>query len=264
MSVLEAENICKSFGEHTVIDDVSLAVEKGEVFSIIGPSGAGKSTFLRCINFLEIPDSGRVKLEGEVVCGDRSRHGAPRRKDLMALRREVGMVFQSFNLFPHMSILRNLTLPQRDVLGRSKEEAEGRARELLAMVGLEDKVDEFPRRCSGGQQQRAAIARALALEPSVLLFDEPTSSLDPELGIEVLRVMRNLANSGATMLVVTHELKFAREVSDKVVVMADGRVIESGEPSQIFESSEVERTRRFVNAVEGEIDWDGAREAYTS
>jgi polar amino acid transport system ATP-binding protein len=255
MPVIEANGICKSFGDHRVIDDVSLEVDKGEVLAIIGPSGAGKSTFLRCINFLEVPDQGCIKLDGSIVCRDRGRNGAPRRKDLIDLRRRVGMVFQAFNLFPHMSILKNVTLPQRDVLKRSKHDAEARARELLDLVGLNSKADEFPGRCSGGQQQRAAIARALALEPEVILFDEPTSALDPEVGIEVLRVMRKLADSGATMVIVTHELKFAREVSDKVVVMADGQIIESGEPAQVFERPAVERTRRFVNAVEGAIDW---------
>jgi len=248
-SVLKLEGVCKSFGEHRVVDDVSLDVAAHEVVSIIGPSGAGKSTLLRCINFLEPPTSGTVLLNENVVCEHRNRYGQPIRKELTQLRRVVGMVFQDFNLFPHLSVLKNLTLPQERVLGRSADESERRARELLDRMGLADKATQLPPRCSGGQQQRVAIARALVLDPQVMLFDEPTSSLDPELGAEVLSVMRSLADGGMTMLVVTHEMHFAREVSDTVVVMADGAVVESGKPEAIFAAPKVERTQRFLSAV---------------
>jgi polar amino acid transport system ATP-binding protein len=245
---LVASHITKHFGEHKVLDDVSIDVTKGEVVSIIGPSGAGKSTFLRCINFLEVPTEGSISLDTltmSVVKG-KLQNGA---KDLAALRRRVGMVFQSFNLFPHLTALRNVTLPQERVLGRSRQEAQERAMALLRRVGLESKAQSYPSQCSGGQQQRVAIARALALDPLLMLFDEPTSALDPEVGTEVLAVMRQLAEEGMTMLVVTHEMRFAQNVSDRVLVMVDGRIIEEGEPGVVLTAPEKERTQQFLKAV---------------
>ena len=235
----------KQFGDHVVVDDVSLEVAPGEVVSIIGPSGAGKSTLLRCINLLERPDSGEITV-GNVTIHPETGVSA---KDLTNLRRTAGMVFQSFNLFPHLTVLRNISIAQERVLGRPREEADKRSRELLARVGLAEKADTYPTRSSGGQQQRIAIARALAMAPKVMLFDEPTSALDPELGLDVLKVMRELADEGMTMIIVTHEMHFAQDVSDRVVVMADGRIIEQGPPNQVLVRPENERTRRFLRAV---------------
>lgn len=243
---LELDGIRKDFHGTTVLHETSLKVTQGEVIAFIGPSGAGKSTLLRCVNYLETPDAGRLLLEGEPAVALASK---PTRTELTALRRQVGMVFQGFNLFPHLSVLSNVALPQQRVLGRSKKEAEERAMELLTRVGLESKAGARPTNCSGGQQQRIAIARALALEPRVMLFDEPTSALDPELGGEVLRVMQELAASGMTMLVVTHEMAFARRVSDRTVFMADGQVVEVGDPEDIFERPQHERTKQFLKAV---------------
>jgi polar amino acid transport system ATP-binding protein len=242
---IELAHIVKKFGDHTVIDDVCLEVEEGEVTAIIGPSGAGKSTLLRCINLLERPDAGSVHVAGTTI--DVS--SVISRRDLSALRREVGMVFQSFNLFPHLTVARNVELAQERVLGRDRKAARVRARELLERVGLGDKADQYPMRCSGGQQQRIAIARALALDPKVMLFDEPTSALDPELGLEVLSVMRELADDGMTMVIVTHEMQFARDVSDHLVVMADGRILEEGKPDTVFTDPREPRTRQFLKAV---------------
>ena len=243
--LIRIENISKHYGNHVVIDNVSLDVLPGQVTAIIGPSGAGKSTLLRCINHLEPPDSGVIRLgDTELRAGTR-----PGATELGLLRRRVGMVFQSFNLFPHLTVLRNVSLAQQRALKRSREEADARSMELLKRVGLADKAGQFPSRCSGGQQQRIAIARALALDPQVMLFDEPTSALDPELGLEVLAVMRELANEGMTMLVVTHEMHFAEDVSNEVVVMAEGRVLEHGPSRQVMRDPENERTRRFLAAV---------------
>lgn len=239
-------NICKEFHGNPVLRDVSVDIAPGEVVAFIGPSGAGKSTLLRCVNYLETPTSGHLLINGKPAVAVASR---PTRAELTALRRQVGMVFQGFNLFPHLTVLRNVALPQQRVLGRSKAEAEERAMELLTRIGLADKAGSHPPRCSGGQQQRIAIARALALDPSVMLFDEPTSSLDPELGAEVLAVMRELAATGMTMLVVTHEMSFAKRVSNRTVFMADGAVVEEGKPSDIFDSPQHARTRRFLEAV---------------
>jgi polar amino acid transport system ATP-binding protein len=244
-SMVRLEAIAKAYGAHQVLTDVSLSVASGSVTALIGPSGAGKSTLLRCINLLERPDSGTIEVDGDLL--DLG-HRVPA-KDLAALRRRVGMVFQSFNLFPHLTVLRNISLPQERVLGRSRSEADARSHELLERVGLADKAGQHPSRCSGGQQQRIAIARALALDPQVMLFDEPTSALDPELGLEVLAVMRELAAEGMTMIVVTHEMQFARDVSDHLVVMADGRIIEDGDPRQIMSDPTHERTRQFLRAV---------------
>lgn len=242
---VEIEHLSKSFGEHLVLDDISMSVRPGSVTALIGPSGSGKSTLLRCVNLLETPDTGTITVGEQIVnAGTRVRD-----QDLLALRRQVGMVFQSFNLFPHFSVLRNVAFPQEKILGRSREEAEARALTLLDRVGLRDKANQHPARCSGGQQQRIAIVRALALGPQAMLFDEPTSALDPEVGLEVLAVMRELADSGMTMIVVTHEMQFARDVSDHLVVMADGRVIEEGDPRAIMSDPQESRTRRFLNAV---------------
>lgn len=245
MPILRLEAIRKEYGPHVVLDNVSLTLRQGEVVAIIGPSGSGKSTLLRCINMLGPATSGRV------VVGDLAIDESvpPTAQQLTSLRRSVGMVFQSFNLFPHMSVLRNVSLPQERVLGRSRGDANRRSLELLARVGLEDKADQYPARCSGGQQQRIAIARALALEPQIMLFDEPTSALDPELGLEVLAVMQELARSGMTMIVVTHEMNFAETVSDRVIVMADGKIVEEGPSKQVMRNPQSERAKRFLKAV---------------
>jgi polar amino acid transport system ATP-binding protein len=247
-SVLAARNICKSFSGNQILKDVSLDVAKGEVVSVIGPSGSGKSSFLRSVNFLTPADSGEIYFNGKKVVA-KPLIGDIEAVSVAALRRSVGMVFQSFELFPHLTILENVTLGPVRVAKKSKEEAKERAMSLLAQVGIDHKAHEYPGRCSGGQQQRAAIARALALDPQLILFDEPTSALDPEYGAEVLKVMRKLADDGMTMIVVTHEMAFAREVSDKIVVMADGEIIESGEPEALFASQSNARTQRFLAAV---------------
>jgi polar amino acid transport system ATP-binding protein len=238
--------IRKEFHGQTVLSEVSLDVMRGEVVAFIGPSGAGKSTLLRCANYLETPTEGQLLIDGSPAVAVAAK---PTRQELIKLRRQVGMVFQSFNLFPHISVLRNVALPQERVLGRSRKEAEERAMELLARVGLSNKADARPTRCSGGQQQRIAIARALALNPSVMLFDEPTSALDPELGGEVLAVMQELAAGGMTMLVVTHEMSFARRVSNRTVFMADGKIVEQGQPEDIFGAPQHARTQQFLEAV---------------
>jgi polar amino acid transport system ATP-binding protein len=240
--MLRLENVHKRFGQLEVLRGVDLAVKQGKAVCVIGPSGSGKSTLLRCINLLEPPDEGRIILEGEEVTGE-----AARKSD--AVRRRVGMVFQEYNLFPHRSVLGNVSLAQTKVLGRSEGEANERSCELLERVGLADKVDEYPERLSGGQQQRVAIARALAMDPHVMLFDEVTSALDPELIKEVLDVMRELAGEGMTMVVVTHEMGFAREVADKVVFMDEGVVVEEGRPAEVLERPREERTSRFLGLV---------------
>lgn len=245
LPIIVMDSIVKSFGEHRVIDDVSLSVQEGEVVAIIGPSGAGKTTLLRCINLLERPDSGVI-----TVCGTRVDVAAKvGHKQLSTLRENAGMVFQSFNLFPHLTVLRNVSLAQERVLGVGRDEADARSIDLLESVGLADKADTYPGKCSGGQQQRIAIARALALRPRVMLFDEPTSALDPELGLEVLAVMKSLASEGMTMVVVTHEMQFARDVSDHLVVMAEGSILEEGKPEAVFTDPEQPRTRQFLRAV---------------
>ena len=239
-------SIVKRFGDAEILHDVDLRVEPGEVVSIIGPSGAGKSTLLRCVNLLETPTSGTIEVEGRTVF---SGTAAISRSALTSLRRQVGMVFQSFNLFPHLTVLRNVSLAQVRVLGRSRADADERSMELLRRVGMGHKHASYPSHCSGGEQQRVAIARALSLDPSVMLFDEPTSALDAELGLEVLTVIRQLAEEGMTMIVVTHALHFAGEVSDRIVVMDYGEVIESGDPATVLSGPSHERTRRFVRAV---------------
>jgi len=243
--MIRMRSMSKRYGTMTVLDRIDLEVKTGEVLAIIGPSGSGKSTMLRCINYLERPSDGTLTV-GSVML-DASQPVS--RAELSALRRRVGMVFQSFNLFPHMSVLRNVSLAQERVLGRSREEADERSMTLLKRVGLESKASQYPGRCSGGQQQRIAIARALALDPDIMLFDEPTSALDPELGLEVLSVMRELADSGMTMVVVTHEMGFAENVSDTVMIMADGRIVEQGPSKEVMRNPQKERTQRFLRAV---------------
>ena len=243
--LIRLDKLSKHYGSHTVLDGIDLEVRAGEVLAIIGPSGSGKSTLLRCINYLEPPDGGTISIGAMTI--DATRPAA--RAELSGLRRRVGMVFQSFNLFPHMTVLRNVSLAQERVLGRSRAEADERSMQLLGRVGLADKAGQFPVRCSGGQQQRIAIARALALDPEIMLFDEPTSALDPELGLEVLAVMRELAESGMTMIVVTHEMGFAENVSDTVMIMADGNIVEKGPSGEVMRNPQQERTRRFLRAV---------------
>jgi polar amino acid transport system ATP-binding protein len=249
--LLGLENISISYRGHEVVHDVSLDVAPGEVIALIGPSGAGKSSLLRCINFLEVPSQGTVYLEGRPV-GSVQRRGRTAPANASALaehRREVGMVFQNFNLFPHLSAVENVMLAQVHSLGRSKADARERALKELAHVGLTSHADAKPAKCSGGQQQRIAIARALAMDPKLMLFDEPTSALDPELGIEVLTTMRRLADEGMTMIVVTHEMHFAEDVADRIVFMADGRIVEQGPARQVMREPQHERTKRFLAAV---------------
>ena len=250
--ILEMKNIQKHFGDHEVLKDISLTVDKGEVVSIIGPSGSGKSTLLRCATFLETIDGGEIsymgncavktKPSGEVAYVDS--------KDLRRFRLYYGLVFQQFNLFPHYSILKNLIDAPMHVQGRSKEEAERTAMELLDKMGIADKANAYPYQLSGGQQQRVAIARALAMNPEILFFDEPTSALDPELTGEVLKVIRQLADSHMTMVVVTHEMPFAKAVSNRVIFMADGVIVEQGDPEQVFDNPQEERTKQFLRVFE--------------
>ena len=241
--LLELQDVHKRFGELEVLRGVDLNVAKGEVICVLGPSGSGKSTLLRCINLLEPPEHGRILLEGTEITGHGNRAG------LDFVRRRVGMVFQQFNLFPHKSALENVTLAQTSVLDRTEKEAAERGRELLERVGLGDKIDEYPDRLSGGQQQRVAISRALAMDPEVMLFDEVTSALDPELVKGVLDVMRELASSGMTMLVVTHEIGFAREAASRVVFMDGGVIVEEGPPGQVIDDPREERTKQFLGLV---------------
>lgn len=239
--LLSLEDICVKFGTVEVVRSVSLEVHTGEVLALIGPSGAGKSTLLRTINHLEAHSSGTIRMEGVPIGKDR--------KSLNTLRRDVGMVFQQFNLFPHLSAVENVMLAQTHVLKRTKSEARARALKELAYVGLAEHADKKPAKCSGGQQQRIAIARALAMDPKVMLFDEPTSSLDPELGAEVLNTMRRLANEGMTMIVVTHEMQFAEDVADRIVFMAEGEVLEQGPSKDVMRSPEHPRLTTFLAAV---------------
>lgn len=249
---LKVDNLHKSFGQHEVIKGVSMEAQKGDVIAILGASGSGKSTFLRCINLLETPDSGDVHLNGEKLRMKRNRHGETLPQDarqVEAMRARLAMVFQGFNLWSHMTVLENVIEGPVHVQGKPKRESIERARELLAKVGLHDRADYFPAHLSGGQQQRVAIARALAMEPDVMLFDEPTSALDPELVGEVLKVMRDLAEEGRTMLVVTHEMGFARDVSSKTVFLHQGRVCEEGEPAKLFTSPETEQFQSFLSRM---------------
>jgi len=244
-SAIEIKGLYKSFGQLEVLRGIDFRVAMGEVVCVIGPSGSGKSTLLRCVNRLEEPTSGTILIEGEDITDPDT--------DTDAVRRKIGIVFQRFNLFNHMSVLDNVTIAQRKVLGRSKEEAERIGLENLEKVGVGEKADVFPRRLSGGQQQRVAIARALSMEPDMMLFDEATSALDPELVGEVLSVMRTLAEEGMTMLVVTHEIGFAKGVADRVVFMDEGVVVEDGPPSKVLVDPDHDRTRTFLQMVlEGE------------
>jgi polar amino acid transport system ATP-binding protein len=249
--MVKAEGVHKRFGRLEVLRGISLEVATGSVMCVIGPSGSGKSTFLRCINHLEKIDRGRLWVDGELV-GYRqvgNKLHELRESEIVRSRAKIGMVFQRFNLFPHMTAIDNVRLAQQLVLRRKSDEAEGKAQALLSRVGLVDKMDEYPARLSGGQQQRVAIARALAMDPHVMLFDEVTSALDPELIKEVLDVMRELADEGMTMIVVTHEMGFARDVGDHLVFMDGGVIVEEGAPAQVLDNPREERTKRFLGLV---------------
>lgn len=241
--IIEVKNLEKHFhgGEIKALDGINTVIRKGEVVVIIGPSGSGKSTFLRSLNLLEIPTGGSILFEGENITDPKC--------NINMHRRKMGMVFQHFNLFPNMTILKNLTIAPMKLCGKSREDAESKALELLRRVGLSDRADAYPSQLSGGQKQRVAIVRALAMEPDVMLFDEPTSALDPEMVGEVLDVMKELANEGMTMAVVTHEMAFAREVGTRVMFMADGHLIEEGTPQEIFDSPKSERLKDFLAKV---------------
>lgn len=239
--MVTVENLRKDFGSLQVLKGINMHVEKGQVVVIIGPSGSGKSTFLRCLNYLETPTSGSITINGARITDPGT--------DLNRVRRSVGMVFQLFNLFPHLTALQNVTLAPRKVLGIDRRVAEEEGKELLRRVGLADKRDQYPDQLSGGQKQRVAIARALAMHPSLMLFDEPTSALDPEMIGEVLAVMKGLAMDGMTMIVVSHEMGFAREVADRVMLLADGLIVEDGPPSEFFGNPKHERTRAFLSRI---------------
>jgi polar amino acid transport system ATP-binding protein len=250
-TMVQAEAVHKRFGRLEVLKGINLDVQLGEVMCLLGPSGSGKSTFLRCINHLEKINAGRLSVDGELV-GYREQGGKLhelRERDIASKRSEIGMVFQHFNLFPHMTALENVTLAPIRVANASRSEARERALDLLRKVGLEDKVNTYPVALSGGQQQRVAIARALAMQPKLMLFDEPTSALDPELVGDVLDVMRQLARDGMTMIVVTHEMGFAREVADSVVFMDEGVVVEAGTPAEVLGAPRHERTKAFLSKV---------------
>ncbi|PRR69816.1 amino acid ABC transporter ATP-binding protein [Clostridium thermopalmarium] len=242
MNMIEAKNLTKSFGSLKVFENLNMTVEKGEVVVIIGPSGSGKSTFLRCLNALEIPDSGEIIIEGEPL-------NVHNKKDTRLKIEKMGMVFQNFNLFPHMTVEENIIEAPITVKKVNKDVILKKAHELLEKVGLADKKDYYPSKLSGGQKQRVAIARALAMEPNIMLFDEPTSALDPELVGEVLNVMKELARDGMTMIVVTHEMGFAKEVADRVIFMDGGKFIEEGPPEEIFSNPKEERTKQFLDMV---------------
>ena len=241
--IIELRHVDKHFGDLHVLNDINLSVGKGEVVVVIGPSGSGKSTLCRAINRLETIDSGEILIEGKPLPEEG--------RELAAMRAELGMVFQSFNLFAHMSILQNVTLGPTEVLGLTKAEAEKRAMELLERVGVASQADKVPAQLSGGQQQRVAIARSLAMRPKAMLFDEPTSALDPEMINEVLDVMVDLARQGMTMIVVTHEMNFARRVADRVVFMADGIIVEEGSPEEFFDHPASQRARDFLDSIKG-------------
>nr|WP_300833083.1 amino acid ABC transporter ATP-binding protein [uncultured Acetatifactor sp.] len=241
--IIQAINLEKHFdgGDIKALNGVNASVKKGEVVVVIGPSGSGKSTFLRCLNLLEVPTGGAVLFEGVDI--------TDKKADINLHRQKMGMVFQHFNLFPHMTILKNMTLAPMKLLRKSQAEAEEKAKALLERVGLGDRANAYPSQLSGGQKQRIAIVRALCMDPEVMLFDEPTSALDPEMVGEVLEVMKELAREGMTMVVVTHEMGFAREMADRVVFMADGKIVEEGTPEKIFSSPEQARTREFLAKV---------------
>jgi arginine/lysine/histidine transport system ATP-binding protein len=239
--VINVKQLRKSFGKLNVLNGIDIDIAQGQVVVVIGPSGSGKSTFLRCLNLLEVPTSGDIVFEGQLI--------TDKKNDINKLRQKMGMVFQQFNLFPHMSVLNNITLAPRKLKGLSSAEAEKIAMDLLKIVGLADKAQAYPAQLSGGQKQRIAIARALAMQPDVMLFDEPTSALDPEMVGEVLDVMKRLAAEGMTMVVVTHEMGFAREVGDRLVFMDGGMIVEEGEPKDIFANPQHPRTQEFLSKV---------------
>ncbi|WP_409367968.1 amino acid ABC transporter ATP-binding protein [Lysinibacillus sp. 38-6] len=239
--MIKLKSLSKSFGQLKVLKDINLEINKSEVVVLIGASGSGKSTLLRCMNFLEILDEGTISINDEIIHIEKT--------NLNKVRENMGMVFQHFNLFPHLSVIQNITEAPIQVKKQSKEEANKKAMELLTKVGLADKANYYPEQLSGGQKQRVAIARALAMNPSVMLFDEPTSALDPELVGEVLETMKNLARDGMTMVIVTHEMGFAREVADRVIMLADGKIIEEGPPTEFFKTPKEERTMKFLQQV---------------
>lgn len=239
--MIKVNQLHKSFGKNHVLNDVNIHIAKGEVVVVIGPSGSGKSTFLRCLNLLEVPSSGEVIFEGVNI--------TDKKTDINVLRQKMGMVFQQFNLFPHLTVLKNITMAPRKLKGMSQQDADKLAMELLKTVGLEDKANSYPAQLSGGQKQRIAIARALAMQPDVLLFDEPTSALDPEMVGEVLDVMKRLAAEGMTMVVVTHEMGFAREVGSRLIFMDKGTIAEEGLPAEVFAEPKHLRTREFLSKV---------------
>ena len=239
--MIEVKNLCKSFGDLQVLKGISETINDREVVCVIGPSGSGKSTFLRCLNLLEEPSSGEVFLDGKKINDSDV--------DIDEIREKLGMVFQGFNLFPHMTVLDNLTLAPIKVKGMEKAAAEEKARKLLETVGLADKAEKYPASLSGGQKQRVAIVRALAMDPEIMLFDEPTSALDPEMVGEVLNVMKNLAENGMTMVIVTHEMGFAREVADRVLFIDEGNILEQGTPAELFGNPQHDRTKNFLSKV---------------
>lgn len=246
--MIEIKNIHKTFGNNTILRGIDLSIDKGQVVVILGPSGSGKTTFLRCLNALEIPEQGTIQFTGEQpLAVDFAAKNA--KKEILALRRKSGMVFQSYNLFPHKTALENVMEGPVYVQGKKPEQAKAEALKLLEKVGLADKAELYPFQLSGGQQQRVGIARALAIQPELMLFDEPTSALDPELVQDVLNTMKELANEGWTMVVVTHEIKFALDVADVVVVMDGGEIVEQGSPKQLFENPQHERTKRFLHQI---------------
>ncbi|MCM3633779.1 MULTISPECIES: amino acid ABC transporter ATP-binding protein [Paenibacillus] len=239
--MIKVQQLTKSYGKQQVLKGISTSVNKGEVVAIIGPSGSGKSTFLRCLNLLEVPTSGTILIGDQELTSPKA--------DVASIRQHIGMVFQHFHLFPHMTVLENITFAPTQVKGISQEEAKRKAMELLTKVGLADKADSYPSKLSGGQKQRVAIARSLAMEPEIMLFDEPTSALDPEMVKEVLNVIKDLADSGMTMLIVTHEMKFAREAADTIYFLDQGQLIESATPDQFFTNPQSERAIRFLEQV---------------
>lgn len=246
--MIKIGNLHKSFGSNEILKGINLQVNKGETAVIIGPSGSGKTTLLRCINLLETPNSGSITIgKSELIFNGTKKVS---NNDVLVLRKQTGMVFQGFHLFPHMTVIENIMEGQVTVLKRSKEEAREKGIKLLAKVGLLEKKDQYPYELSGGQQQRVAIARAMAMEPEVLLFDEPTSALDPELAAEVLKVMKDLANEGMTMVVVTHKMSFAREAAHKVIFMDNGLIVEEGTPQKVFENTSNERLKQFLSIVD--------------
>ncbi len=239
--MIKVTGLTKSFGKTQVLKGIDTEIAKGEVVVVIGPSGSGKSTFLRCLNLLETPTSGEIEFDGMALTGKKT--------DINKLRQRMGMVFQQFNLFPHLKVIDNITIAPKKLKGMSEAEANSIATKLLARIGLQEKADAYPSRLSGGQKQRIAIARALAMQPAVMLFDEPTSALDPEMVGEVLDVMKELAREGMTMVVVTHEMGFAREVGDRVLFMDGGRIVEEAAPAQLFASPQHPRTKEFLSKV---------------